>query len=254
MTVKKAFSARLIEKKVVAEETLLMKFAPDTEIAPVPGQFLMASVPESRFFLKRPFSVHFYYEDTGYFKILVRLRDNATRELTSLRYGEACDFIGPLGNGFPLKGIEGKVAILAGGIGIAPFAYVLKSLKGRATSIDVYYGERERRFLVEYWRWSGVNTFIATDLGDEGHKGSVLDLFKTGREYDSIFLCGPGKMLEAFMKRYPKLSGRSSASLENYMACGVGACKGCKIKTKSGIKYVCRDGPVFPVSELIVNG
>lgn len=245
---KRAFSAILIEKKVVAENTYLLKFNSNKQIIPKPGQFLMLSKKNHGHFLKRPISIHYYYDDNYHFKLLVRPKGAGTKEITDIKFGEIMEFFGPLGNGFPILKNK-KVALIAGGIGYAPFAFLLKELKKKNNEIDVYYGEKSEDFLVEYWRIKGVNYHIFTDNGSFGKKGNPLEYF-TDNNYDNIYLCGPEIMYKVYKKRFPRLLKKSYASFERRMACGIGACKGCSIRVNDSYKYVCKDGPVFKMDEV----
>lgn len=244
------FFGILIEKKIVAANTILMKFVPSIPIFPKPGQFFLLSVKESRHFLKRPISIHYFYDETGYFKLLIRIKGDGTKEITSIKFHDELQFIGPLGNGFPMERNK-KIAVIAGGIGIAPFPFLIKRLRKYNCSVDLYYGEASRKDLVEYWRITGINSFITTEDGSEERKGNILSYFDCNeKKYDLIYACGPEGMYKAFKKRYSELSDITYISLERKMACGVGSCKGCQIKTKNGYKYVCSDGPVFRMDDL----
>ncbi len=249
MTEMKEFEARIIEKKVVAKGTFLMKFDPECSFLPKPGQFIMISPRETGHFLKRPISIHYFYKDSGYFKILFRVMGSGTAELSDLRFGDTVSVIGPLGNGFDLPDKGGSAAIIAGGIGYAPFAYLISELNLLGIRPHVFYGEKSKDQLVEYWRHSGADFTVSTDDGSYGRQGSITRHFSG--TYDSIYICGPLGMVFDFKRRFALFSSITQASMEAHMACGVGSCKGCNIETAAGVRYVCSDGPVFALDELI---
>lgn len=246
--VKKVFSAVLIEKKRVAKYSYLLKFNSSVNITPKPGQFFLVSILENPTFLKRPISIHYYYDDHRHFNLLIRPKGRGTKSIVNAKFGETLEFIGPLGHGFPLTR-DKKVALIAGGIGYAPFDFLIKELKNRKNDLDVYYGEKSKEFLVEYWRIKGVKYNVFTDKGDFGTKGNPLEHFDK-YNYDRIYLCGPEVMYKAYKKRFPELLNISYASFERRMACGIGACKGCSIKVNEEFKYVCKDGPVFKMAHV----
>ena len=246
--VKKVFSAVLIEKKRVAEDTYLLKFNSSISISPKPGQFFLVSREVNRTFLKRPISIHYYYADHRHFKLLIRPKGKGTKDIINVKFGEKLEFIGPLGNGFPLVKNK-KVALIAGGIGYAPFAFLLRELKNHGNDIDVYYGEKDKKYLVEYWRINGVKYNIFTDNGSFGKKGNPIEYFLQGN-YHRIYLCGPEIMYKSYKENFPELLNISYASFERRMACGIGACKGCSIMVNGQFKYVCKDGPVFRMDDV----
>ena len=163
--------------------------------------------------------------------------------------------MGPLGNGFPLQDAEGKtVLLMGGGIGIPPLVETGKQIRGNVITIAGY---RDELFLTEEMKENG-ELYIATEDGSAGTKGNVMDAIRENAlKADVIFACGPTPMLRA-IKAYAEENGIPCwISMEEKMACGVGACLACVCKSKEvdhhshvHNKRICKDGPVFPASEV----
>jgi len=147
---------------------------------------------------------------------------------------------GPYGNGFP--NVEGKIALVGGGMGVAPLYYTAKNIK----NADVYMGFREEVILEEEFKKYSNEVHIA--LGNK-LVTDILDVEK----YDYILTCGPEKMMEKIVKMAKGTNTKVYVSIENKMACGVGACLVCTCKTIDGNKKTCKDGPVFLGEEVLFN-
>lgn len=223
-----------------------------------PGQFLTircgnAAIP----LLRRPFGFH-RIGSSG-FEILYEIIGKGTRFLSGLKPGDKIDILGPLGNGFPVRKGNKNFIIVAGGIGVAPLASLAESLvKIKKAEVYAIIGARSKKTLLcgDHFNNIGVKTMIATDDGSYGKRclaTDILDEFlkiKKGFR-PAIFACGPEPMLKATAHIAKKRGLECYASLEENIACGVGACLGCAIRTKSGYKLVCKDGPVFDTKEMI---
>lgn len=208
-----------------------------------PGQFYMLRAWDDSPILPRPLSIYDLEENKISF--LYKVVGKGTTILSELKEGANIKILGPLGNGFPIENIN-KCAIVAGGIGIAPFMYLVKTLKCK---IDLFAGFYDKSYLMEDFKKHVDNIHVTTVTGREGHKGLVTDIIKD--EYDYIFACGPNAMMQSLQKR--ELSGNSYYSLEAHMACGIGACYGCAIETTKGVKRVCHEGPVFKGEEVVFD-
>ena len=227
-----------------------------------PGQFVNIRVSDGlEPLLRRPISIY------GTSKVRVKLFYEAlgkgTRQLSSRKPGELLDIIGPLGNGFSLNS---RAIIVAGGMGVAPLIFLAEKLtKPRTQNLKprtlVLIGAKTKAKVLcaKEFKEFGCEVKIATDDGSCGFKGKVTELLKqillknskTQKLKNLIYACGPQPMLKAIAEiaRENKIS--SQLSLEEHMACGIGACLGCVVPTKSGYKRVCKDGPVFSGEELI---
>ncbi len=211
------------------------------------GQFYMLRGWENLDpFLPRPISICDI--DRGTLRFLYLKKGRGTDLLAGLRPEDSISLLGPLGNGFDLDSLAGKkVALVGGGIGIAPLLKLAKDLKGP----DIYLGFKDQAYLVEEFSQLAGNFDLATEEGGQGKKGFVTDLFKA-EDYDYVLACGPTAMLKALKA---KCQDRTELiiSMESRMACGIGACMGCSIETENGMKRVCKDGPVFKAREVIFN-
>ena len=212
----------------------------------VPGQFFMIKGWESFDpFLPRPISIA-DLED-GKITFLYEVRGKGTHIVSKLKKGDSLSILGPLGNGFNLKP-EGKIALISGGVGIAPMLYVAKNISGE---VDLYSGFRDKTYFVDKIKPYVNNTYVATEKGSEGHKGFVTELFDPSK-YDLVLTCGPIPMMEAVIKICRGIVP-VYVSMESKMACGIGACLGCTISTERGMERVCKEGPVFKGEEVVLN-
>lgn len=184
-------------------------------------------------FLSRPISI--YDLGAGYIEFLYEDRGVGTNLLSSLKAGDSLALLGPLGTSFGK--LEGRIALVGGGIGIAPLLYLAKEL---GVKPDIYCGFRDQVYELDRMEDLGESVYISTDSGAFGHKGFITDLIDYDR-YDRIVSCGPAAMMRIIVGHKKD----TIVSMEEKMACGIGACMGCNIETKSGNKKVCKDGPVF---------
>lgn len=223
---------------------------------PLPGQFYMIGTEDSYDpLLKRPFSI--FKKAKSEIQFLYRIKGKGTEKLRQMKSGETISLIGPLGNGYPLPDKNMKPVIIAGGIGIASVFPLIQKLKNDACLI---YGGRKADELLMYdeLKVSCKALFVSTDDGSMGEKGTVIDvldrLLTRNLTLDArhlLYACGPSKMLEAVSKIAMEKGIKGYISLEENMACGVGACLGCAVKTKKGYERVCKEGPVFRIEEII---
>lgn len=213
-----------------------------------PGQFYMLKAWEEGIILPRPISVHDVDEQGISF--LYAVVGKGTKVLSKLKENDEVNIMGPLGNGFEVENIRGKVAVVAGGIGIAPMNYLVKSLKD--CKIDLYAGFREFSYSVEELEECVNSVQISTETGKIGYKGFVTDLLKP-EEYDLVLCCGPEIMMKKVVDMCIKKKVEVYISMENRMACGIGACLVCTCKTKEGNERTCKDGPVFNGKDLVFN-
>lgn len=210
-----------------------------------PGQFYMLRGWEGLDpFLPRPISIADI--ENGRIKFLYEVKGRGTHIISRLNKGDSLSLLGPLGNGFDIK-VEGKMALITGGIGIAPMLYLSKQLSGE---IHIYSGFRNNAYFLDQIRPYVKTVNIATENGSIGHKGLVTDLFDP-EDFDFIYACGPIPMMKAVLSM---CQGKVPVflSMENHMACGIGACLGCTIETIRGMERVCKEGPVFKGEEVVL--
>lgn len=209
-----------------------------------PGQFYMLRAWGNYPLLSRPISIYDRDEDTITF--LYAVVGQGTDLMARLEPGDKMELLGPLGNGFDVSKHYGKVALVCGGIGIAPLLYLARRLD--ADRVDLLAGFRDEVYCVEEFE-PYANVKIATEDGSVGVKGYVTALLDQ-EQYDAVFVCGPTPMMRAIQENPP--CEDTWLSLEAHMGCGIGACLGCQIRTKSdGIVRICHEGPVFAASEVI---
>ncbi len=218
-----------------------------------PGQFVSLYCRDGAKLLPRPISICEIAKEQGALRIVYRVAGKGTEEFSAYKAGENVSVMGPLGNGFPLK--EGRAILIGGGIGIPPMLELARQLTGQK---QIVLGYRDSHmFLKEEFEAYG-SVHVATEDGSAGTKGNVLDAIRTeGLQADVIYACGPTPMLKA-IQAYAAESGTEAwISLEERMACGVGACLACVCKSKEkdehtnvNNKRICKDGPVFRAEEV----
>lgn len=215
-----------------------------------PGQFVELAVDRAPVLLNRPFSV--YNSTSTELELLVAPLGRASSALAGYTAGETMRVIFPLGHGFSKATHGQKVLLVGGGVGIAPLYYQMLCIKAAGAEPTVIYGMRTapdetvcRRFAEE------CNLYICTDDGSEGFHGLVTQHpeFRPA-DYDLVQICGPLPMMKAAAAVCAAAGTTTEVSLENRMACGLGACLCCVEDTKKGNVCVCKDGPVFNIKEL----
>ena len=220
------------------------------------GQFVSVYCRDGARLLPRPLSLCEIDKEKGQLRLVYRIAGKGTDELSELQAGDQVSVLGPLGNGFPLEAAKGKTLFLmGGGIGIPPMLETAKQLDGNKKIIVGY--RDMNQFLIEELEKAG-DLYIATEDGSVGTKGNVLDAVRSeGLEGDVIFACGPTPMLRAIKAFAQEKKMECYISMEEKMACGVGACLACVCKSKEvdghshvHNKRICKDGPVFEASEV----
>lgn len=222
-----------------------------------PGQFVNIKVSESNFpLLRRPFSI--CNVEDNFFSIMFTAIGGGTHILQNKQYGEPLDVMGPLGNGFSLNGVFDKAIIVAGGIGAAPFPYLIKELVNNGKEILCFSGGRTKNDCITY---EMQNFSTATDDGSFGFKGNVIELLASKldeikNDKIKIFGCGPNIMLIALQQFCKTNEVEAEISTESSMACGFGICQGCPVqsaKDENKFLLVCKDGPVFNVKDVVLQ-
>jgi dihydroorotate dehydrogenase electron transfer subunit len=221
-----------------------------------PGQFVMVRCGEGHDpLLRRPLSIH-RVDGTGGVALLFEVAGRGTSWLSQRAPGDLFDLMGPLGSGFLVKPAAKNLLLVAGGIGIAPLAFLAEEATRLGRAVTVLLGARKASQLCPGSQLpNGISIVKATEDGSEGRKGLVTDLVgEFAGQADQVFACGPASMYQS-MARLDCLKGKSvQVSLEERMACGVGACYGCTVRTSKGPKQVCQDGPVFDMADIVWPG
>lgn len=220
-----------------------------------PGQFIAMYCNDASKLLPRPISICEADVKTGTLRVVYRIAGGGTEEFSRMRSGDTLEVMGPLGNGFTMK--KAKAIVVGGGIGIPPMLELAKRLSCEKT---VVLGYKDELFLrEEFDKTSGISGVVtATEDGSFGTKGTVLDAIRERQvEGNIIYACGPAPMLKALAVYAKKHDMEAQISLEERMACGIGACLGCICRSKEKDphtnvynKRVCKDGPVFDAKEV----
>lgn len=220
-----------------------------------PGQFVSLYCQDGSRLLPRPISLCEIDGKNGRLRLVYRVAGKGTAEFSGLKAGDQISVLGPLGNGFPLEEAAGKtVFLMGGGIGIPPMLETAKQLRAEKQLI---LGYRDDCFLLEEFEKAGT-VYTATEDGSRGTRGNVLDAVREQElSAEVIFACGPTPMLRA-VKQYAAVRGIPCwISMEEKMACGIGACLACVCQSREvdghshvHNKRICKDGPVFEASEV----
>lgn len=256
MTRKKKVKATVVSQKQIADriydmwiETKLAKHAQA-------GQFIAVYPNDKSTLLPRPISICEVERAQNKLRIVYRIAGKGTAEFSACKPGDTLEILGILGNGFPLDKAKGRrVLLMGGGIGIPPMLELAKELEADKLILAGY---RDKDLFLEEELAKYGDVYIATEDGSVGTKGNVMDAIRANRlNADLIMACGPLPMLRA-IKQYAAEQGiEAYLSLEERMACGVGACLGCVCKTTAVDKHshvhnarICTDGPVFEAKEV----
>ena len=247
----------VIEQKMIADGICSMWLdAKEVAVQAKPGQFISVYSNDKSRVLPRPISICEIDREKGTLRIVYRVVGKGTEEFSKAEAGDSFEILGPLGNGFPIEEAKGKkVLMIGGGIGVPPMLQIAKEIEGEAIIVSGY--RNQDLFLKEELESAGT-LFITTEDGSVGTKGNVVDAIRENQiEADMIFACGPKPMLRA-LKNYALEKGIPCwISMEEKMACGVGACLACVCQSKDvdshshvHNKRICKDGPVFLSTEV----
>ncbi|MCJ7497772.1 MAG: dihydroorotate dehydrogenase electron transfer subunit [candidate division Zixibacteria bacterium] len=256
------FSIESLNEKVFR----LKIFSPNIAQRALPGNFCHLRVNQTYSpLLRRAFSFHQVEKNKNSFELLIKVVGPGTEILSRKNPVEKIDLLAPLGDSFTFPKKNEDMALLAGGMGIAPLFCLMDFLLKKKLSpekITLFFGvkKKEELILMEELVSSGIKLHIATEDGSAGYKGLITSLFyqelKEKRviiKNTKFYACGPNPMLKEVSSISRKLNINCQVSLENHMPCGIGACLGCVVNTVKGYKRVCKDGPVFDAREVILD-
>lgn len=220
-----------------------------------PGQFIAMYCEDGTKLLPRPISICGIDAENGTLRVVYRIAGEGTRLFSKMKEGDSLEVLGPLGNGFTMK--EEKAIIVGGGIGIPPMLELAKQLSCEKT---VVLGYRDELFLKEEFD-ACADVVVATEDDSCGTKGTVIDAINEANvDGTVIYACGPMPMLKALAEYAEAHDMEAQISLEERMACGIGACLGCICKTKKKDHHtnvnnqrICKDGPVFDAKEVVFS-
>lgn len=241
--------------EALSDKHVLIKLTDDKPLPEMlPGQFVEVRVDNTpSTFLRRPISINNVDYDRNELWLLVAAVGDGTRQLQKLQKGDRLNCVLPLGNSFtmPTDSTQ-KVLLVGGGVGVAPLLYFGKLIKAMVGEPTFLLGARSAKDVLERELFEQVGrVLITTEDGSEGEKGFVTNHSVLAQEhFDRISTCGPKPMMMAVARYAFKNDIECEVSLENKMACGVGACLCCVEKTVEGNKCVCKEGPVMNIKKL----
>ena len=244
---------KLVESQDFGRSVLLRLHAEQALPTIVPGQFVQVRVDGSpSTYLRRPISIQDVDVEQNEITLLVQQVGEGTRHLAALKVGDRVNLVLPLGNGFSLPEKGEKCLLVGGGIGIAPLYYFAKVLNEKGIRPTLLLGGKSQSDLLrlaDYQRFG--ETFVTTEDGSLGEKGFVtMHSVWQRQSFDKIYVCGPKPMMKAVAKLADEKGVWCEVSLENLMACGLGACLCCVEDTVDGHVCVCKEGPVFNIRRL----
>ena len=253
---KEKVTAKVISQQEIAANIFDMWIETGLAKEAHPGQFIGVFPKNKSAILPRPISICEVNEEKTALRIVYRIAGQGTKEFSSFVAGDQVDILGILGNGFPLEAGKGKkVFLMGGGIGVPPILQLAKELDADK---QVVVGYRDSNLFLKEDLDKYAAVYVATEDGSMGTKGNVMNAIEENAlDAEVIYACGPMPMLRA-IKRYAEDKGiKAYISLEEHMACGVGACLGCVVKTKEVDHHshvhnarICTDGPVFDAEEV----
>ena len=240
----------------VHERYVLLKLTHEEPLPEMlPGQFVEVRVDDvPSTFLRRPISIHFVDKEKNELWLLVAAVGDGTRRLARLQPGDTLNCVLPLGNGFTMpQSADERLLLVGGGVGVAPLLYMGAEMQQQGCEPTFLLGARSQKDLLmldEFRKYGRV--LVTTEDGSEGERGFVTNHSILAKEqFTRIATCGPKPMMVAVARMADKLGIACEASLENMMACGVGACLCCVEKPTEGNLCVCKEGPVFDTKRLL---
>lgn len=246
---------KVTENSRLHKNYCLLKLTSDEALPDMqPGQFVEVRVDNSpTTFLRRPISINYVDKATNELWLLIQLVGDGTRRMAEYRPGDTVNIMLPLGNGFTVPSQkEQKLLLIGGGVGTAPMLYLGAILKNAGFNPTFLLGARSKDDVLQLEEFKKFGTvYITTEDGSLDEKGYVTNhTILKETHFDQIYTCGPKPMMVAVAKYAASASISCEVSLENTMACGIGACLCCVEKTVDGHICVCTEGPVFNIDKL----
>lgn len=253
---KKKVKTMVVSQKQIAEQIYDLWL--ETELAQDAhaGQFVAVYPHNAATLLPRPISICEVNREQGRLRLVYRIAGKGTEEFSTYGSGDTLEILGVLGNGFPIEAAKGKrVFLMGGGIGIPPMLELAKELEAEK---HILLGYRNQDLFLQDDLGEYGQVYIATEDGSVGVQGNVMDIIRVNELHaDLIMACGPMPMLRVIKKYAAEQGIDAYISLEERMACGVGACLGCVCRTKEIDHHshvhnarICTDGPVFEAREV----
>ena len=256
---KQIIDFRIIDRKMLAGDRyallkLVVADGPQLPEGIRAGQFAQVDAGCKGVMLRRPISINKIDYATGELWLLVRDAGRGTHAITRLSEGDMLNMVLPLGNTFSYPAAGSKVLLVGGGVGVAPTLQLGRELKAMGTDPVFLLGARSQTDLLELDEFSRTGkVHVTTEDGSMGVRGFVTDHPAMNERYDMVYCCGPAPMMKSVARSARKSGSACEVSLENMMACGLGACLCCVEKTVKGNVCVCTEGPVFNIDQLTWN-
>lgn len=246
---------RVVGVERLNEKYVLLKLTDDNPLPEMmPGQFVEVRVDGSpRTFLRRPISINLFDADRNELWLLVAAIGEGTRRMARLRVGDTLNCVLPLGTGFTMPSSPAeRLLLIGGGVGVAPLLYFGKRIYECGGHPTFLLGARSAKDLLELDEFAKYGEVcVTTEDGSLGERGFVTGHSVLASRFDRIATCGPKPMMVSVARYAREADLECEASLENTMACGVGACLCCVEKTTEGNLCVCTEGPVFNIRRLL---
>ncbi|MBI9058722.1 MAG: dihydroorotate dehydrogenase electron transfer subunit [Labilibaculum sp.] len=242
----------VLHKKELNKDNFVLEIKASEALPDIkPGQFVNVLVENAtNTFLRRPLSIHFVDYDKNIIKLYIKRIGEGTNKLGELEIGDKLNLIYPLGNQYSIPK-NSKTLLVGGGCGVAPLLYLAKHLKEAGNEVTTILGIRSAEDAIELDQYKEYGrVFITTEDGTMGEKGYPTQHSVLKEDFDYSFTCGPDPMMKAVAAFSKSKDIPCEVSLENTMACGIGACLCCVTDTKRGNICTCTEGPVFNINEL----
>ena len=253
---KEIINLEVVHAQQLGDRYVLLRLTADHPLPDMrPGQFAELKVEASpSTFLRRPISIHDVCRPRNEVAFLIAMVGEGTRQLGTLRRGSFLNCVMPLGNGFSMPDSpQEKVLLVGGGVGVAPLLFMARELQQMGITPTLLLGARKASDLVLLDEFRQVGrVLLTTEDGSLGEKGFVTDhsILRT-EQFQRICTCGPKPMMMAVARYAAAHEIMCEVSLENMMACGLGACLCCVEKTTKGNICVCKEGPVLNINQLL---
>ncbi len=248
---------KVINNRTVNKDYYILEVECSHDISNIlPGQFVELLVEDTRnAFLRRPISIYDVHPERNTMDLLIQIVGEGTRLLSKLKKGDYVDVMYPLGKSFSIIDSGKKALLVGGGVGVAPLLYLAKKLQKNNVEVHILLGGRGNDNIIETSNFKKYGKiYVSTEDASIGEKGFVTQhSIMQESDFDMIYSCGPDPMMRAVAKIASQNNINCEVSLENMMACGIGACLCCVTPTTSGHQCVCTDGPVFNTEVLEWN-
>ncbi len=248
---------KVLAKRTINSDYYVLEVQAGHNVSDIlPGQFVNLLVKDTRnAFLRRPISIYNVHPQRNSFELLIQIVGEGTRLLSELKIGDNVDILYPLGKSFSILEPNSKALLVGGGVGVAPLLFLAKKLHANNVDVHILLGGKTKFNIIEVENFKKYATiYVSTEDDSLGEKGFVTQHSIMQRnDFDRIYSCGPDAMMRAVASIAAKNNIDCEVSLENMMACGIGACLCCVTPTQRGHQCVCTDGPVFNTKVLEWN-